>query len=65
MVNLFRAADAVRMVGPAELPLVFVELISNRMEREALGRRALAALRTQTGATEKTLQALRRLLHAK
>lgn len=62
MVNLFRATDAVRVVGPAELPLAFVDLISNRAEREALGRRALAALRTQTGATEKTLQALRRLL---
>jgi 3-deoxy-D-manno-octulosonic-acid transferase len=62
MVNLFRATDAIRVVGPAELPLVFVELIANRAEREELGRRALAALRTQTGATEKTLQALGRLL---
>jgi 3-deoxy-D-manno-octulosonic-acid transferase len=62
MVNLFRATDAVRVVGPAELPLAFVELISNPAEREALGKRALAALRTQTGAAERTLQALRPLL---
>ena len=62
MVNLFRATDAVRVVGPAELPLAFVELISNPAEREALGRRALSALHTQTGATERTLQALRPLL---
>jgi 3-deoxy-D-manno-octulosonic-acid transferase len=62
MVNLFRATDAVRVVGPAELPLAFVDLISHRTEREALGRRARAALHTQTGATERTLQALRCLL---
>lgn len=62
MVNRFRVTDAVRVVGPAELPLCFVDLISNRAEREALGRRALEALRTQTGATEKTLEALRSLI---
>jgi len=33
MVNLFRRTDAVRVVGPAELPLAFVDLISNRGER--------------------------------
>jgi 3-deoxy-D-manno-octulosonic-acid transferase len=64
MVNLFRRTDAVRVVGPAELPLAFVDLISNRGEREALGRRALDALRTQTGATERALQTLRSLLEA-
>jgi 3-deoxy-D-manno-octulosonic-acid transferase len=62
MVNLFRARDAVRVVGPAELPLAFVDLIANPAEREALGRRALEALHTQTGGTAKTLQALRTLL---
>lgn len=62
MVDLFRASDAVRVVGPAELPLAFVELVSNRAEREALGKRALTALRTQTGATQKTVEALRTLL---
>jgi 3-deoxy-D-manno-octulosonic-acid transferase len=64
MVNLFRRTDAVRVVGPAELPLAFVDLISNRGEREALGRRALDALRTQTGATERALHILRSLLKA-
>jgi 3-deoxy-D-manno-octulosonic-acid transferase len=63
MVNLFRAADGVRVVGPAELPLAFVDLISNPTEREALGRRGLDTLRSQTGATQKTLQALSKLLH--
>ncbi len=62
MVNLFRSTDAVRVVGPAELPLAFADLISNRTEREALGQRAKAALRTQTGATQRTLKALHPLI---
>ena len=35
---LFQTQDAVRIVGPAELPLVLMELISNDAERKALGR---------------------------
>jgi len=62
MVNLFRAADAVQIVGPAELPLAFVDLVSNPAECQALGRRAVETLRTQAGATQKTLQALREFL---
>ena len=63
MVNLFRAADAIRVVGPAELPLCFVDLLSNHTERENLGRRALETLRSQTGATQRTLLALQELLN--
>ena len=59
---LFQTQDAVRIVGPAELPLVLMELISNDAERRALGRRAAETLRSQAGATEKTLAALERLL---
>ena len=59
---LFQTRDAVRIVGPAELPLVLLELISNEPERKALGQRAAEALRSQAGATEKTLLALERLL---
>jgi 3-deoxy-D-manno-octulosonic-acid transferase len=59
---LFQTQDAVRIVGPAELPLVLMELISNEAERKALGRRAAETLRSQAGATEKTLAALERLL---
>jgi 3-deoxy-D-manno-octulosonic-acid transferase len=59
---LFQTHDAVRIVGPAELPLVLMELISNDAERQALGRRAAETLRSQAGATEKTLAALERLL---
>src|SRR5215468_2062356 len=59
---LFQTQDAVRIVGPAELPLVLMDLISNEAERKALGRRAAETLRSQAGATEKTLAALERLL---
>jgi 3-deoxy-D-manno-octulosonic-acid transferase len=62
IVNFFLSRNAVRVVGLAELPLVFMELIDNREERERLGRSALAALESQRGATEKTLAALTRLM---
>jgi 3-deoxy-D-manno-octulosonic-acid transferase len=62
IVTLFRARDAVRVVGPAELPLVLMELISNQAERAELGRRASETLREQMGATQRTVQALEKLL---
>ena len=64
MVDLFRMTDAVRVVGPAELPLVLVELLANEAERQALGRRARDAVRSQSGATERTLAALQTVLSA-
>ena len=62
IVNLFRAADAVRVVGPAELPLCITELLSHEAERAELGRRAQATIRSQTGATQRTLDRLTALL---
>jgi 3-deoxy-D-manno-octulosonic-acid transferase len=62
IVSLFQVRDAVRVVGPAELPLVLMELISNPAERAELGRRAAETLRTQMGATQRTMQALEKLL---
>ena len=62
IVGLFQSRDAVRVVGPAELPLVLMELISNPAERAELGRRAAETLQTQMGATQRTLQALEKLL---
>jgi 3-deoxy-D-manno-octulosonic-acid transferase len=62
IVSLFQSRDAVRVVGPAELPLAFMELISNSAERIALGRRAAETLRAQMGATERTVQAVEKLL---
>jgi 3-deoxy-D-manno-octulosonic-acid transferase len=61
VVNFFAGRNAVRIVGVAELPLVFVELIENEEERKTLGRNALAALESQRGATEKTVLALLQL----
>lgn len=59
---LFQQRDAVRIVGPAELPLVLMDLIVNEVERKALGQRALETLRSQTGATERTYAALEKLM---
>jgi hypothetical protein len=39
-----------------------MELISNEAERRALGQRAAEALRSQSGASEKTVAALENLL---
>ena len=63
MVNLFRWKNAVRVVGPAELPLCFVDLLANETERSELGRRALETLRSQTGATQRTVDALSQLIN--
>jgi 3-deoxy-D-manno-octulosonic-acid transferase len=64
IIHLFQTHDAVRVVGPAELPLVFMDLISNDAERRAIGQRAAETLRTQTGATEKTFTALDHLMRS-
>jgi 3-deoxy-D-manno-octulosonic-acid transferase len=62
IVALFQQNQAVRIVGPAELPLVFMELMDSPQQRKALGQRALETLRQQKGATERTLQALAELM---
>ncbi len=62
VVNFFARHNAVRIVGLAELPLVFMELIENGDERTTLGRNALAALESQRGATARTISALLQLL---
>jgi 3-deoxy-D-manno-octulosonic-acid transferase len=62
IVGLFQSRDAVRIVGPAELPLVLMELLSDDAERAAMGHRAAETLRSQMGATKKTVEALCKLL---
>jgi len=62
IVNYFRERNAVRVVGLAELPLVFMELIENAGERDTLGRNALVALESQRGATARTVDALVQLM---
>jgi 3-deoxy-D-manno-octulosonic-acid transferase len=62
VVNFFASRNAVRIVGLAEMPLVFMELIENGDERTMLGRNALAALESQRGATARTVSALIKLM---
>jgi 3-deoxy-D-manno-octulosonic-acid transferase len=62
IVNYFRERNAVRVVGLAELPLVFMELIESTEARAVLGRNALAALESQRGATARTVDALVQLM---
>ena len=62
VVNFFASRNAVRIVGLAELPLVFMELIENGDARTTLGRNALAALESQRGATDRTVAALIELM---
>jgi 3-deoxy-D-manno-octulosonic-acid transferase len=62
VVSLFQSRDAVRIVGPAELPLVLLELLANDVERKALGQRAAETMRSQIGATARTVGELQELL---
>ena len=64
IIGLFQSHDAVRVVGPAELPMVWLDLLSNEAERRALGQRGAETLKAQTGATQRTLHALRILLES-
>jgi 3-deoxy-D-manno-octulosonic-acid transferase len=65
IINLFHSRGAVKIVGPAELPLVLMELFSDPEQRKELGRKAQATLQTQMGATERTVIALKGLLASK
>jgi len=62
IVRLFQGRDAVRIVGPAELPLVWLELLANDAERKALGQRAAQTMRSQIGATQRTADEIQQLL---
>ncbi len=62
IVSLFQRRNAVRIVGPAELRLVLLELLANDVERKALGQRAAETMRSQIGATARTANELQELL---
>jgi 3-deoxy-D-manno-octulosonic-acid transferase len=62
IVALFQSRDAVRIVGLSELPLTLMHLLANDAERRELGRRALETMRSQMGATQRTMEALRSLI---
>jgi 3-deoxy-D-manno-octulosonic-acid transferase len=62
IVSLFQSRDALRVAGPAELPLVLLELLANDTERRALGQRAAETMRSQIGATARTAGELQELM---
>jgi 3-deoxy-D-manno-octulosonic-acid transferase len=62
VVALFQRQDAVRIVTLAELPLTLMYLLANDAERRTLGRHAAETMRSQMGATARTLEALKALL---
>jgi 3-deoxy-D-manno-octulosonic-acid transferase len=62
IVSLFESRNAVRIVGPAKLPLVLLELLANDVERIALGERAAETLLSQVGATARTAGELQKLV---
>jgi 3-deoxy-D-manno-octulosonic-acid transferase len=62
IVEVFRRTDALRVVTPETLATTVLRLLEDDDEREGVGRRALEVMRSQLGATEKTVQALVGLL---
>jgi 3-deoxy-D-manno-octulosonic-acid transferase len=65
MIALFERHNAIRIVGPTELSPVWMELLTDEKSRTALGRNAAETVHSQTGATQKTLEALTGLLKAR
>ena len=62
IVALFKSRNAVRIVTLAELPLTLMQLLADKTDRQALGRRAEETMRSQMGATSRTLDALKGLI---
>ena len=64
IVRTFLEGGALRVVDAQQLPRVLLELLKNPEERERLGRRARELFIENTGATQRTVDALKRLLDA-
>jgi 3-deoxy-D-manno-octulosonic-acid transferase len=62
IVEVFRKADALRVIAPQSLTATVLQLLENHDERAALGCRAFEVMRSQRGATERTVSALLELL---
>jgi 3-deoxy-D-manno-octulosonic-acid transferase len=62
IVDVFRRADALRVVTPQSLASTVLQLLEDQDERAALGTRAAAVMRSQQGATQKTVDTLLALL---
>ena len=58
IIEIFRRADALRVVTPQTLTSTILRLLEHDAERTALGERALQVMGLQKGATEKTVNAL-------
>ena len=63
MVELFRKSEAVKITTARSVQQDLLELAGDAEKRDALGKRAADVLRTQAGATERTLAALKELLN--
>jgi 3-deoxy-D-manno-octulosonic-acid transferase len=64
IVEIFHRADALRVVTPQSLIPTVLHLLESHGERAALGRRALEVMRSQQGATERTVRVLLSLISA-
>ena len=62
IIEVFRKADALRVITPQSLTATVLQLLENHDERAALGRRAFEVMRSRRGATERTVSALLELL---
>lgn len=62
IVGLFRANDAVRVVGASEFSTAIMNLLASDSERHALRKRAAETLQSQQGATDFALAKLKTLL---
>ncbi len=57
-IAIFRHADAIRITAPESFAQMLIDLLQDNATREALGHRAAEVVRTQSGATERTLQGI-------
>lgn len=62
IVELFRSQNALLVTNPIHLQKDLTELMADQSRRLALGQRAIEVLRSQTGATERTLSAIASLI---
>jgi len=62
VIDVFRRADALRVVTSQSLTIAVLDLVANRDERTVLGKRALAVMQSQQGATQRTVDALLELV---
>jgi 3-deoxy-D-manno-octulosonic-acid transferase len=65
IVAVFRQAKALRVATPESLTATLLTLLEDDAERTRLGQNAVAVMRSQQGATERTVEALLQLLPVK